>query len=103
MLLVKVDAWLHADYSTRFIAFIASLLTTTTFFGHFVGVLYKLYQGMVTHTFNLRSVFNILTLYSLLLEIGSVIPAIHIFLYEVLALNSNSIFNPNWKIQDDYL
>ena len=103
MLLWKVEAWLHADYSARFIAFLASLVTTTNFFGHLVGVASKWHEGWITQTFNIRSVFNILTLYTLMLEIGAVIPAIHIFLYEALALTSNSIFHPDWKGRDDHL
>ena len=96
MILIKDNVWLHADYSWRLFAFIMSLITTTIFFGHLVGVLYKLYQGIFNHTVNLRSIFNILSIYTLVLEFGSVIPAIHIFLFEALALDSNSIFHPGW-------
>ena len=51
---------------------------------------------MFKKTVNLRSVFNILSIYTLVLEVGSVLPAIHIFLYEGLALDSTSIFNDKW-------
>ena len=105
MLLVESNVWLYADYTTRMVAFIASLLTTTVFFAHLIGVLTKLYKGLVLHSINLLTVFNILSIYTLILELGSVAPAIHIFFFEALAFSPFSIFNPNWGSwlpQDDH-
>ena len=96
MLLVESNVWLYADYTTRMVAFIASLLTTTVFFAHLIGVLTKLYRGLVLHSINLLTVFNILSIYTLILELGSVAPAIHIFFFEALAISPFSIFNPKW-------
>ena len=96
MLLVESNVWLYADYTTRMVAVIASLLTTTVFFAHLIGVLTKLYKGLVLHSINLLTVFNILSIYTLILELGSVAPAIHIFFFEALAFSPFSIFNPNW-------
>ena len=96
LLLIRASSWLYASYRTRLFTFIASLISTTIFFGHVIGVLNKIYLSVFKKTVNLRSIFNILSIYTLVLEVGSVLPAIHIFLYEGLALDSTSIFNPKW-------
>ena len=107
-LLIKADIWLHASYKKRLLVFIASLLSTNLFFAHLLGVSVKLYRGLVEHSFSLFTVFNILSIYTLILEVGAVLPAIHIFFFEGLAISPYSIFNKNWgswrepKDSEDY-
>ena len=96
LLLIKSKMWLYASYSTRLVSFVASLVSSTIFFAHLIGVLSKLYKGLVEHSVNLLTVFNILSIYTLILELGAVTPSIHIFLFEALAISPFSIFNPQW-------
>ncbi len=68
-------------------------MSTTIFFSHLLGVMTKLYKSLTERTVSLMNVFNILSIYTLILEIGSVVPALHIFFYEGLQLDSYSIFS----------
>ena len=85
MLLVGEPNWMLAPYYIRLIAFMASLMTTTVFSGHAVGLGAKMYSTYKKE--KEQSLGSILSLYTLIIEFGAFVPALYIFLYEGLAFN----------------
>ena len=85
MLLVGEPTWMLAPYYIRLIAFMASLMTTTVFSGHAVGLGAKMYTTYKKE--KEQSLGSILSLYTLIIEFGAFVPALYIFLYEGLAFN----------------